>query len=85
MRLKTIPEGALYIKFINPHQRDLIIHWNKQPFLGIMANSFVIIDCASFFCELPPLPYFPEFNLYANLKPIINVIYTEVMYANNAS
>ena len=82
MRLKTIPEGATIIQFANPHGKTMMIHWNKKPFLAIRPNSFVLIDCQSFFCGMPLSPHLPELKLYANLKPIINVVYTEVIYAN---
>lgn len=75
MRLKTIKEGARFIRICNPSDKTLRVFHKKKLLTLVSAQAFIIIDSKSFFCEFPPMDFFPELNFYANFKPIINVVY----------
>lgn len=67
MRLKKIPEGARFIKFENPFEKDCMIFVNKKWFLFLGARSFSLIEPQTFYIGFP-MEKFPAMQPYCKLK-----------------
>ena len=68
MRLKKVPKATRFIKFENTFPEECRVYLNQEIFSIIPSESFKILDCRSYFCELPAMKEFPQWQFYSNIK-----------------
>lgn len=74
MRIKSIPEGARFVKLTNNGNKNADVKTNGRYFLSVPAHSFSILESDTFLVGFP-MECFPKTILYSNAYVDVEVFH----------